>query len=106
MIRHIVLTRFRPDISEGKITEIYMKLARLTEQLHGARNFTGGRSISPEHMERGYHHAFVIDFDSWENLKRYADHADHKAISLELIENATDQHEGIIVLDLEIADTA
>ena len=62
MIRHIVLTKFNADTTEEKIAAIYAELAALVEKLSGAHGFTGGRSSSPEQIERGYKHGFVIDF--------------------------------------------
>ena len=73
MIRHIVLTKFKPDVSEDTIKTIYDGLSALAGKLPGAANFTGGRSESPEQIERGYMHGFVIDFDSWDALQNYAD---------------------------------
>lgn len=102
MIRHIVLTKFKPDTSEGVIAEIYAGLSALTQALAGARNFTGGRSESPEQIERGYMHGFVIDFDSWADLKTYADHPEHQELGSQLVENAIGGVEGILVLDLNV----
>ena len=63
MIRHIVLTKFKPETSEDKIAEIYSGLAGVAKRLEGAQDFRGGRSESPEQIERGYLHGFTIDFD-------------------------------------------
>jgi hypothetical protein len=43
MIRHIVLTKFKPDTSEDKNAEIYEGLSAVADKLHGAYGFTGGR---------------------------------------------------------------
>ena len=102
MIRHIVLTKFKPETSEEKIAEIYAGLSQLVEKLPGARNFTGGRSESPEQIERGYMHGFVIDFDSWDALQNYADNEEHKALGGQLVENAIGGIDGILVLDLDV----
>lgn len=102
MIRHIVLTKFKPDTPEDKIEAIYAGLADLVERLPGAQNFTGGRSQSPEQIERGYMHGFVIDFDSWHALKTYADSADHQALGGQLVENAVGGIDGVLVLDLPV----
>ncbi len=104
MIRHIVLTKFKPVTEEHKISEIYAGLSALTKKISGARNFTGGRSDSPEQIERGYMHAFVIDFDSWIDLKTYAEHPGHRALGSEIVENAVGGIDGILVLDLEVND--
>ena len=102
MIRHIVLTKFKPDVAEAKIAEIYAGLNALTTVLPGASSFTGGRSQSPEQIERGYMHGFVIDFDSWEALATYQANEDHKALGAQLVENAVGGIDGILVLDLEV----
>ncbi len=102
MIRHIVLTKFKPDTSEDTIAAIYAGLAALTDKLTGASNFTGGRSESPEQIERGYLHGFVVDFDDWSALKAYAENAEHKALGARLVENAVGGIDGILVLDINV----
>lgn len=102
MIRHIVLTKFKPETPDNKIAEIYSGLSVVAEKLAGARNFTGGRSQSPEQMERGYMHGFVIDFDSWDALQTYAANEDHKALGGQLVANAVGGIDGILVLDLDV----
>ncbi len=102
MIRHIVLTRFKPDVPEATIKGIYDGLADLTDRLPGAAHFTGGRSESPEQIERGYMHGFVIDFDDWAALQAYADNDEHKALGGQLVAHAAGGIDGILVLDLDV----
>lgn len=101
MIRHIVLIRFK-DAGESLIQDIFTKLSQLTSKLDGARDFMGGRSTSPEQLERGFSHAFTIDFDSWSDLKVYADHPEHKALGKRIVDNAVGGLDGLIVMDLEL----
>ena len=102
MIRHIVLTKFKDDVSEETIKGIYDGLSAVADKLPGAANFTGGRSQSPEQIERGYMHGFVIDFHSWDALQTYADNEDHKALGGQLVTNAQGGIDGILVLDLDV----
>ncbi|MBX2837371.1 MAG: Dabb family protein [Gammaproteobacteria bacterium] len=102
MIRHIVLTKFKRDVSEDTISEIYDGLNRLVDQMDCASGFTGGRSKSPEQIERGYMHGFVIDFNSWESLQQYIDNKTHKQLGKSLVDHAEGGIEGILVLDLEV----
>ncbi len=102
MIRHIVLTKFKADTTEDRIAQIYAELAALTETLPGAHDFTGGRSESPEQIERGYMHGFVIDFDSWDDLQSYADNPDHRALAGRIVENAVGGSDGVLVLDINV----
>ena len=101
MIRHIVLTKFNSETSEDTIAEIYAGLSKLTEKLPGAHNFTGGRSKSPEQIERGFMHGFVIDFDSWADLETYAKHPEHRALGSQLVDHAVGGRDGILVVDLD-----
>lgn len=102
MIRHIVLTKFNIETPEDKIAEIYAGLCALADKLPGAQNFTGGRSESPEQIERGYMHGFVIDFDNWDALKNYAENPEHQALGGQLVANAVGGIDGILVLDLDV----
>lgn len=102
MIRHIVLTRFTPGTPEDKIGGIYAGLAAVAERLDGATGFVGGRSESPEQIERGYMHGFTIDFDDWDALARYAADPEHQGFGAQLVENAVGGIDGILVLDIDI----
>jgi len=102
MIRHIVLTRFRPDVSDAEIAALYAGLSSVVAQHPGARGFHGGRSASPEQMERGYSHAFTIDFDDWAALDAYAQDPDHRYHGARLVALAQDGLAGLIVLDIEL----
>ena len=106
MIRHIVLTRFREGTPEESITALYAGLAALTARLPGASGFAGGRSTSPEGIDRGYHHGFVVDFATWADLKTYADHPEHQALGARLVALSEGGLDGVLVLDIEVPATA
>ncbi len=102
MVRHIVLTRFKHSTTEAEINELYRAFESLVGQLDNACGFTGGRSKSPEQIERGYLHGFVIDFDSWNALQHYADHPVHRQLGAQLVELAEGGMDGLLVFDLEV----
>ena len=103
MIRHIVLIRFRQDVPETAIAAIFADLHAIRAVLPGVIDITSGRSQSPEAMERGHMHGFVIDFDSWAALAAYQDHPDHKKLGAALVAGAVGGIDGILVFDLEVA---
>jgi hypothetical protein len=102
MIRHIVLIRFRPQVSEAEIEGIFAALPRLAAKL-GINHFACGRSESPEQIERGYMHGFTIDFANWEALAAYAADPDHQTFGGQLVAHAAGGIEGILVFDLKVA---
>ena len=102
MIRHIVLTRFRTDVTEKAVLQnfdglakVFDGLVRVSEALPDASDFIRGSSKSPERIERGYMHGFVIDFDNQNDVA-------HRALGLQLVEYATGGIDGILVLDPEV----
>lgn len=102
MIRHIVLIRFRPEITEATIAGIFADLYRIKSVLPGVLAITAGRSESPEQMERGYLHGFVVDFTDWAALAAYQAHPDHQRVGAALVANASGGIDGILVLDLAV----
>jgi hypothetical protein len=104
MIRHIVLIRFRPDVTEGAIAAIFTDLQAIRAKLAGVLTITSGRSESPEAIERGYMHGFVADFADWAALQAYQDHPDHKRVGAALVAGAVGGIDGILVFDLPVAD--
>ena len=80
MIRHIVLIRFRADLSDARAAELLAPLGPLSARL-GCRA-TWGKSESPEQIERGYRHGFVADFADWSALAAYQAVLRHLATEL------------------------
>lgn len=103
MIRHIVLIRFRPDVSEAAIAATFDALHAIRLKLPGVLAITAGRSESPEAIERGYMHGFVVDFADWAALQTYQDHPDHKRLGAALVAGAVGGIDGLLVFDLPVA---
>lgn len=104
MIRHIVLIRFKPEISDAEIAAIFDELYAIKDKLPGVLSITSGKSESPEQMERGYMHGFVVDFVDWDALQAYQDHPDHKLLGGKLVANAVAGIDDILVFDLPVND--
>jgi hypothetical protein len=101
MIRHIVLLKVRPEVTEARIRAIFADLHAL--QLPGILAIHSGRSESPEQIERGYLHGFTVDFADWDALATYQAHPDHKRVGAALVAAAQGGLDGILVFDLPIA---
>lgn len=101
MIRHIVLVRFRPDVSGARIDALFAELHAIEGKVPGLLSITSGRSESPEQMERGYMHGFVVDFEDWDGLAAYQVHPDHRRLGTGLVDHAVDGKDGILVFDLD-----
>ncbi|MDM7930367.1 Dabb family protein [Tabrizicola sp.] len=100
MIRHIVLMKARPGVTEAEIAAIFADLAAIKAKLPGILAIHAGRSESPEQMERGYMHGFTVDFADWASLAAYQDHPDHKRVGAALVAAAEGGLDGLLVFDL------
>lgn len=103
MIRHIVLVKFNTALSDAEIADIWAELHAITGKVPGLMSITAGKSESPEKIERGYLHGFVVDFDSWQALAAYQEHPDHKKLGARLVANAQGGLDGILVFDLPVS---
>ena len=103
MIRHIVLIKFQPGVSENTISDLFQELRTIRDQVPGILDIVSGQSESPEKIERGYMHGFVADFQDWDTLETYQTHPAHKALGAKLVENAVGGLDGILVLDIPVA---
>lgn len=102
MIRHIVLIRFQPAMSEASIANLFVELQQIKEKLPGLLAITAGKSESPEQIERGYMHGFVVDFTDWAALQAYQDHPAHQALGAKLVAAAVGGKDGILCFDLNV----
>jgi Stress responsive A/B Barrel Domain len=100
MIRHIVLLKARPEVTDAHIQAIFADLHAL--QLPGILAIHSGRSESPEKIERGYLHGFTVDFADWDAVAAYQSHPDHKRVGAALVATAQGGLDGILVFDLPL----
>jgi hypothetical protein len=100
MIRHIVLLKVRPEVTDAEISAIFADLTAIRDKLPGVLALHSGRSESPEKIERGYLHGFTVDFTDWAALQAYQDHPDHKRVGAALVAAAIGGIDGILVFDL------
>ena len=102
MIRHIVLVRFNPETPGSEIAVIFANLHAIKAKSPGILSITSGRSESPEKIERGYQHGFVVDFADWTALDAYQKHPDHGRVGEALVANVIGGLDGILVFDLPV----
>lgn len=103
MIRHIVLIRFLPSVSEAQIAHLFRELHLIRDKVPGLLDITAGKSESPEEMERGYMHGFVVDFSDWAALQAYQDHPEHQVLGAKLVAASVGGKDGILCFDLPVS---
>lgn len=96
-IQHMVLFKFRPEVTPEKITELFNHLAQLQQLIPGITYFAGGPYSSPEGLNQGYTHGFLMTFESVHARDTYLPHPEH-----ELVKTALSQCiDSVLVFDFE-----
>jgi len=81
VLRHVVLLQFAEETPEETINEVFAGFGALAAKLPGIRGVGSGVNVSPEGLDRGYRHGFVMDFDSAEARDAYLAHPEHVAFA-------------------------
>lgn len=96
-VQHIALIKFKPGTSQPKIAELLAALRGLQTLIPGLERFSGGPYSSPEGMNQGFTHGFVMLFTDAAARDRYLPHPEHERVKdmvLPYVEN-------VVVFDFE-----
>jgi hypothetical protein len=102
MIRHIVLIKFRDDVSEEHKLEIYGDLRALVGKIDGLLSAQFGPNVSPEGLSKGFRDGFVMDLRDAEARDRYLADPAHQAAGGKLVAACEGGLEGVLPFDLEV----
>jgi hypothetical protein len=80
-LRHVVLFGFSGAASEATIAEVVRRFAELKTLVPGVDAFEWGKNCSPEGIDHGHSHAFLLTFGSSEARDAYLIHPNHVAFS-------------------------
>ena len=78
-LRHVVLFGFGKDQSPAAITEVVRRFAELKALVPGIDHFEWGKNSSPEGLDNGHSHAFLLTFADSQARDAYLVHPDHAA---------------------------
>lgn len=84
--RHVVLFKFRPSATPEAIAGIEAAFAELAKKLPFITGFEWGRNSSPEGLDRGFTHCFVVTFAGPEGRDAYLPHPAHQAFIHEYLD--------------------
>lgn len=97
-IQHMVLVQFKPEVSDETIDELFSQLAELKQLIPGITYFAGGPYSSPEGLNQGYTHGFLVTFESAEARDAYLPHPEHERVKAAIL-----PHVGAVVaFDFEV----
>lgn len=78
MVRHFGVLTFKKEISKSAIEECLRTMKELVTRIPGLLDMEYGPYSSPEGMNDGFTHGFLITFDSEESRDAYLPHPIHE----------------------------
>jgi len=100
-IKHVVLLKFRNSTSERKLGEIFAALGGLRDRIPGLLDFSGGAYCSPEGLQRGFTHGFVMTFADAASRDAYLPHPEHEKVKQMIFPELDGGLDGVVAFDWE-----
>lgn len=77
-LRHVVLFKFKESSSPEDIKKVEDAFRALPSKIKEIKGFEWGTNNSPENLNQGFTHSFLLTFDSEEDRNAYLPHPAHK----------------------------
>lgn len=78
-LRHVVSFKFKEGTKPEEIRKIVDAFGALKTKIPQVDKYEWGQNISPEKLDRGHTHVFIMTFRSEKDRDEYLVHPDHKA---------------------------
>ncbi|XP_014500483.1 stress-response A/B barrel domain-containing protein HS1-like [Vigna radiata var. radiata] len=95
LVKHIVLAKFKDDVTPEKIEELINAFANLVNLVPPMKSFHWGKNVSAENLHQGFTHVFESTFESTEAIAEYVAHPTHVEFGKLLLSNL----DKILVID-------
>ena len=79
VLRHVVLFKFKDASSAADVKKVEEAFAALPDKLPQIKSYEWGKNNSPEGLNQGLTHCFILTFSSEKERDDYLVHPDHKA---------------------------
>ena len=73
-LRHFVCFKYKSDVSKEKIFEVEAVFVKLEKSIKNIKSFEKGQNNSPEGLNKGFKHCYLITFDSEKERDNYLVH--------------------------------
>lgn len=79
MLRHVVLFKFKDDATPEQVKQVEDAFRKLPTQIKEIKGLEWGTNNSPENLNQGLTHCFLLSFESEKDRDAYLPHPAHKA---------------------------
>lgn len=78
LLRHVVMFKFKESATPVNIKLVEEEFARLPQKIGGIQSYEWGTNSSPEGLNQGLTHCFILTFTSDKDRDAYLIHQAHK----------------------------
>lgn len=78
-LRHVVMFKFKDSSQPADIKKVEDAFASLSKKIKLIKKFEWGTNNSPENLNQGLTHCFLVTFKSEKDRDEYLVHPDHRA---------------------------
>lgn len=84
LLRHVVMFKFKKEATPTQIDEVVKAFGELPQQIDAIHSYEWGINNSPEMLDKGFTHLFLVTFKSEADRATYLPHAAHQAFVAKL----------------------
>lgn len=97
-VKHIALLKFKAGTSQEQIDQLFDQLLDVTETIPGIEDYVSGVNSSPEGLNQGFTHGFIMTFTDAAARDAYLPHPEHERLKAVLLPHV----DSVIVFDFEV----
>ncbi len=101
MVVHMVLFKVKPGVSRARLVRVMKLIGGLRKKLRGITDYCWGPYASPEGLNRGYTHAFCMNFKDAKSRDIYLPHPEHLKVVDEVLKILKGGVKGALAFDFE-----
>ena len=98
MVYHLATIVFKPDVTPATIKHCLAELESMVGRIPGLLTVHCGAYQSPEGLNDGFTHGFVMTFDTPANRDAYLPHPEHERVKAIVVPNV----ERVMVFDFTV----
>jgi Stress responsive A/B Barrel Domain len=77
-VKHIVLFKYKAGATPDQIDEVTKSFKALKDKIPGIVSFEYGVNSSPENLNKGFTHVYLVTFENAEARDAYLPHPEHQ----------------------------
>src|SRR5438094_9945883 len=97
-VKHVALMKFKDGTTPEQIDQAFDQLLELSESIDGIEDYVSGANNSPENLNQGFTHGFVMTFKDAGARDAYLGHPDHDRVKAAVLPNI----ESVLIFDFEV----